>query len=343
MMYDELMSTPEECTRNIISILRGNRVPFIQGSPGIGKSDIVKGVADHYNLKVIDIRLSQVEPTELLGYPFLDGNKCDYKPLKYFPLEGDPVPNGYNGWLLFFDELNSASRDVQAAAYRVLLDREIGNNKLNSNCYVVAAGNLSTDKAIVNKLSSALQSRLIHLFVQPNVDSWLEWAYKNDIDYRIVAFLNQRKDLLWKFDPSSQDVTYPCPRTWHMMSDVIKGIGDLTDLGKVMRGTIGQGTAIEFKTYTELAKDLPTIKEVLTNPASAKLPVNTGGKYYMTALLAVHMDKDNWQSVLTYAHRLSAEFLTVLFKMSLKGAHGAELKKCSGLIQEARSYVAEYL
>jgi Protein of unknown function (DUF815). len=46
-------------------------VPFIQGSPGIGKSDIVKQVANKYKLKLIDIRLSQCDPTDLCGLPNL--------------------------------------------------------------------------------------------------------------------------------------------------------------------------------------------------------------------------------------------------------------------------------
>ena len=342
-MYEELVSNTEETVNNIIAVLKGFRVPFIQGSPGIGKSDIVKKVADSYNLEVIDIRLSQVEPTELLGYPFLDGDKCDYKPLKYFPLDTDKVPNKKNGWLLFFDELNSASRDVQAAAYRIILDREIGNNKLNPNCYIVAAGNLSTDKAIVNKLSSALQSRLVHLFVEPRTDDWLEWAYSNGIDYRVVAFLSQRKDLLWKFDSNNQDVTYPCPRTWHMLSDIIKGTENLDSLVKVMKGTIGQGPAIEFKTFTELSKGLPTIQQVISHPMSADLPNTTGAKYYMIALVASNMNKDNYKNLMIYAHRLSAEFLAILFRMAMRGPHGSELRKCPDLLMEAKNYVAEFM
>lgn len=340
-MYEQLMSNTDEAVKNIIAIMKGKRVPFLQGSPGIGKSDIVKAVANFYKLKVIDIRLSQVEPTELLGFPFLDGSKCDYKPLKYFPLQGEPVPQGYNGWLLFFDELNSAGRDVQAAAYRILLDREVGNNVLNDNCYMVAAGNLSTDKAIVNKLSSALQSRLIHLFIEPDIDQWMNWAYKNEIDYRIIGFLQQRKDLLWKFDTNSTDVTYPCPRTWHMLSDIIKDTSNLDGLFKVMAGTVGQGPAIEFNAFQQLGAKLPKFEEIIKDPTGTRVPQTTGECYYMTALLAHRMDKNNWQPIITYSKGLPPELLTVLFRMALTGPKANELRLCSGVCIEAGKYVAE--
>lgn len=343
MNYEELVASTEESIENIISVLAGGRVPFLQGSPGIGKSDIIKEVANHYNLEIIDIRLSQVEPTELLGFPFVDGDRCNYKPLKYFPLQGDTPPKGKVGWLVFFDELNSASRDTQAAAYRILLDREIGTNKLSDKCYLVAAGNLSTDKAIVNKLSSALQSRLVHLFVKPCVENWLDWAAKQDIDYRVLGFLNQRKDLFWKFDPNSQDVTYPCPRTWHMLSDIIKNRDNLNNLLKVLCGTVGQGPAIEFKAFSDLAGNLPTLEQVLRDPINCPVPGSSGESYYMVALLAHNMSKDNWQSIIDYAKRMtSKELLVVLFRLALKGKNAKDLLACAGLIKEAGNYVKQF-
>jgi len=46
-------------------VLKAGLVPMMVGSPGIGKSDIVKTVAKENNLKVIDVRLSQCDPTDL--------------------------------------------------------------------------------------------------------------------------------------------------------------------------------------------------------------------------------------------------------------------------------------
>lgn len=45
--------------------LRAQIVPYIVGSPGIGKSAIVKQIAKASKLKLIDVRLSQCDPTDL--------------------------------------------------------------------------------------------------------------------------------------------------------------------------------------------------------------------------------------------------------------------------------------
>lgn len=47
---------------------------MVWGPPGIGKSQIVAQVAAQHHVPVIDIRLSQMEPTDLRGIPFRDGD-----------------------------------------------------------------------------------------------------------------------------------------------------------------------------------------------------------------------------------------------------------------------------
>lgn len=100
----------------IARCIRANLVAMLEGSPGIGKSGIVHGIAKQYNLKVIDLRLSQCDPTDLLGFPQVEDGRSKYVPMETFPIEGDAIPEGYSGWLLFLDEFTSAPRGVQAAA-----------------------------------------------------------------------------------------------------------------------------------------------------------------------------------------------------------------------------------
>lgn len=100
----------------LTQFIKAKLVPMLVGSPGSGKSQIVHQIAKEYNLKVIDLRLSQCDPTDCMGFPQISDGKADYVPMKTFPIEGDVIPKGYSGWLLFLDEFNSASPAVQAAA-----------------------------------------------------------------------------------------------------------------------------------------------------------------------------------------------------------------------------------
>ena len=109
------VKTPQAISM-ITKYIKAGLVPMLVGSPGCGKSQIIHQIAQFYNLKLIDLRLSQCDPCDLLGFPSIVGNKAGYKPMDTFPIEGDPIPEGYSGWLLFFDEFNAAPRSVQAAA-----------------------------------------------------------------------------------------------------------------------------------------------------------------------------------------------------------------------------------
>lgn len=93
----------------------------------------------------------------------------------------------------------------------------VGQYKLHPKCFVVAAGNLSTDKAIVNNLSTAMQSRLVHIEMVTNFDDWFkDVALKFNYDERIIAFLHMNTNKLLDFDPDHQDKTFCCPRKYHI-------------------------------------------------------------------------------------------------------------------------------
>jgi len=47
----------DEAVKHITLCFQSNLVPMLKGSPGIGKSDIFRQIAEKYKLKLIDIRL----------------------------------------------------------------------------------------------------------------------------------------------------------------------------------------------------------------------------------------------------------------------------------------------
>jgi len=127
--------TAKQAMTLVKDVLKARLVPMIHSAPGMGKSAIMKQIAESLNLKVIDVRLSTYDPVDLNGFPVKreDGKKASYIPMDTFPLESDPLPltgrkipdpqdpskqinETYRGWLLFFDELTTASPAIQAAA-----------------------------------------------------------------------------------------------------------------------------------------------------------------------------------------------------------------------------------
>jgi len=308
--------TPSQIKPLIVKTIKQNLVPYIQASPGVGKSDIVRSIAEEYNLKLIDIRLSQCEPQDLQGLIAYteDKSKFKYVPLDLFPIEESP--KGYKGTLIFFDEFSSASLSTQAAAYRVVLDKEVGQYKLAPNTFIICAGNLITDRAIVNRLSTAMQSRLIHLELEVSTQEWLKWAMLNNIDPRIIAYINFKPNALQVFKPDHTDTTFPCPRTYHFLSLLIKDEPINIKTLPLIVGSIGESEGRQFKTFVEIFDELPTIEEIISDPINSKLSSKPAVMYAIGSLISYHITNNNAEQLFKYVDRMPLEFQIILLRQA---------------------------
>jgi len=61
---------PSECSAAIRAMIPTQRAIFMWGPPGISKSDTLRGVAASEGMGFVDVRLSQMDPTDLRGIPF---------------------------------------------------------------------------------------------------------------------------------------------------------------------------------------------------------------------------------------------------------------------------------
>jgi len=302
---------------NLIDCLKARLVPMLVGPPGVGKSAIVNDIANEYRLKLIDVRLSQADPTDMLGLPAKDEEtgKGIYLPMATFPLEDEDIPKGYDGWLLFLDEFNSAPMAVQAAAYKLTLDRLVGQEKLHENVVIMCAGNLATDNAIVNRLSTAMQSRLVHLEMHVDHEEWLDWAATRQLDHRITSYIRFKPTNLHNFDPNHNDKTFACPRTWEFLDRLIK---NKKELGKeelpLLAGTVSEGVAREFVGYTKVYKDLPTIKQIVNAPATINVPEEPSTLFALSGSLAAHFEEDIAEPLVKFISRMPPEFSIITLK-----------------------------
>ena len=232
-----------------------------------------------------------------------------------FPLENTTLPKGKKGFMVFLDEFNSASQAVQAASYKLILDRMVGMHKLHPKTLVIGAGNLASNGAIVNRLGTAMQSRLVHLELMVDPKLWLEWAVKNGIDHRITSYIESVPLNLHKFNSKHTDLTFACPRTWHFTSEMIKNNqGDLQDQIPLIAGTISESVAMEFVTYLKLYTHLPTFNEIKLDPRRISIDKDPAMLYAVAHMIAANMNIKNLSAVMPYIERLPPEFGMVTLK-----------------------------
>ena len=303
----------------LTQFIKAKLVPLLVGSPGMGKSQIYQQIANDYNLLLIDVRLSTCDVTDLCGFPQIIGSKAGYVPMNTFPIEGDPLPNGYSGWLLLFDELTSAVPALQAASYKIILDRMVGTHRLHKNVAICAAGNLETDGAVVEPMSTALQSRMVHLELVVNAEDWLNWATEKGIDHRITSYIKFKPGQLYTFKADHTDKTYACPRTWEFTNRIIKTVDeDDKHLLPMLAGTLGEGVAREFMVFMKIYESLPTIDKIIASPSTIPVSDEPSILFALTGSISHHAKVENLDALMQFVVRLPVEFQVVCMRETVR-------------------------
>ncbi len=246
---------------------------MIWGPPGIGKSSIVAQMAAAHGLEFIDLRLSQLAPTDLRGLPVAAEGISRWLPPEFLPRSGRGV--------LFLDELNLAPPTMQGMAQQLILDRRVGSYIVPEGWFIWAAGNRKEDRASVFDMPAPLANRFLHLEVEPHWESFKAHAIAAGMHEQIIAFLAFRPDLLHKLD--AQRPAWPSPRSWEMASRLHQSGLDLAPV-------IGLPVASEFVSYIELYRSLPELEPILAGEEKAEkiaFPAEPSARYAATIGLTV--------------------------------------------------------
>lgn len=296
---------------------------MLWGPPGVGKSQAVRQIAKQIKentkkeVHITDVRLLLFNPIDLRGIPTANADKTFAVWLKPQIFQMDSSDELVN--ILFLDEISAAPQSVQAAAYQITLDRVVGEHKLPDNCIVIAAGNRTTDKSVAFKMPKALANRLMHIEVEGSFKSWKEWAISSGINDKVIGFLSFRQNYLMGFDSSSDDLAFPTPRAWEMVSNLLNGISDDIDyMYSLVSGIVGSGVAVEFRTWARVYKDLPSIEEIFDGKMP-QVPQNTDAMYALTASMTCYArdHKDDIGRIansIRFADKMPPDFGAVLLK-----------------------------
>lgn len=289
--------------QEFLSTDKGHHTPvMLWGAPGIGKSQIVAQIAAKHQVPIIDIRLSQMEPSDLRGIPFRVDNIVEWAIPALLPCE---KKHGVSG-ILFLDEITSAPPSVSAAAYQLILDRRLGEYQVPEGWAIFAAGNRQGDRGVTYAMPAPLANRFSHFEVSVYLDDWVAWAYHNHIDERIIGFLRFRPELLFDFDPAHNPVAFPSPRSWEFSHRALQKFIDYPDLLlDSLQACVGDAAGIELHTFIMNLENMPDL-DAITRGEHVTPPHDTDLQYAVAAALvgrAIRV-KDKPESTQIFGHIL---------------------------------------
>lgn len=316
--------------REFLSTAEGHHTPvMLWGPPGVGKSQMVGQIASGHGAPIIDIRLSQMEPSDLRGIPFRVEDLVEWAVPAILP---DAARHGPRG-ILFLDEITSAPPAVSAAAYQLILDRRLGEYRVPEQWAIFAAGNRQGDRGVTYTMPAPLANRFSHFEVDTHLDDWVAWAYANDIDDRVIAFLRFRPELLFDFDPAHNPVAFPTPRSWEFAH---RGLRKFEDHPQLLQGTlqacVGPAAGIELHAFVNSLDQMPDLDAILAGEA-VPVPSEIDLQYAVAAALvgrAIRASGDDDAqrvigNILIYAGRLPQREMGVMLISDLHRAIGNDL------------------
>jgi hypothetical protein len=323
---------PSELGNAMAICFQAGRAPMVHGDPGIGKSQIAQQTADlmfaeKYGYRVEngqlfqpvdqfkkkpvwepvysnferpwfkDVRAALLDAVDVRGLPTVNDGKV------LWAIPGF-LPTDERGGVFFLDEINRGTEMVANALFSLILDRQVGEYKMPASWIPAAAVNDKDTGA--RKMSSALQSRFVHLDARTDLEDVCKFAIQHNWEPAVVAFLRFRPGDLHNYVPTAR--VSPNPRAWEFVSQIVAQDPPASVLFPLISGAVGEGAAVEFVGFLKLFKELPSIDAILLDPKRAQLVTSPQAMYAVSAALARRASDKTFGRIVEYLDRLPIEF-----------------------------------
>jgi len=295
---------------------------LLQGEPGIGKSSILKSIADDlgYDHAYIDV------PNMDLGDIAMPVIDHDTKTTRYYPNarfkvhEDKPV-------VIMLDEFTKGADPVKNMLHPMLekANPRLGDISLNEKNIVFLTGNLTTD-GVGDSLKAHSRNRLVPVTIsKPTAEEWLEWAIPNGVEAEVCAWVHQYPHALasyvdagqgdnpYIYNPRKQQAAFVSPRSLATASNIVRARKELDQdtVIAALSGAVGEAAARDMQAYIEFADQLPTWESTVKDPKHTKIPTSPGACAIVVFGAISRVEKDTITPFMEYLERFDAEWQAV--------------------------------
>jgi len=320
-----------------------------QGEPGIGKSSMLKVLAQQYP----DYEIAYIDCTLLdlgdFALPYTvqvrnglisDGALVDegMKVTKFAPNARFKMHTG-KPVIVMLDEIGKAMKAVKNVLLTLMLEQRIGDHYLPEGSIVFGTTNLLSD-GVGDMLEAHARNRVCLTTVRkPDADEWIEWAISSNIAPEVIAWVKQFPHALASYtDASQKDNPYifnptragmgavVTPRSLEKASHIAKRRSELGDSLTIsmLTGTIGESASRDMQAFFTVVDKLPTWDAIMASPSTTKMPTDTVAKCILVFSAITRVEKDSLPKWMTYLQRMDMEwqalFATSVMKSQAKQA-----------------------
>lgn len=303
--------SPKELMSAMKFALPINQSMLIKSRPGVGKSDITEQVTAELGYKFLLTHPAVSDPTDYKGMPFIKdgvGHFVPFNELKKLVEATEPT-------VLLIDDVGQASPAVQAALMQLILARRVNEQRISDQVRFVACTNRQSDKSGVTGMFHSLKTRFAYIVeLEPTAEDWIAWAIANNQPAEMISYVrwmeHEDSSVIKEYIASKEIEGSACPRT---LAGLGKGINEgLLSLPEKVKmqmviGAIGEVRGRQFLGFLEVFNQLPSIDEIIKNPAKAAMPDELSAKYAVISLMMKKVLKINVGKFITYVNRFDKE------------------------------------
>ena len=215
---------------NFLIPVEAQRPVFLMGPPGIGKTAIMKQIADELGVGLVSYSMTHHTRQSTLGLPKIvhktygdqEYDVSEYTMSEIFSSVYDLMEDsGVRRGILFLDEINCVSETLTPTMLQFLQCKTFGRHQMPEGWIVVTAGNPPEYNRSAREFDIVTWDRLKRIDIEPDYPAWKEYALRRGTHASILTYLDAKKQNFYQIENTVDGKQFVTARGWCDLSDMI--------------------------------------------------------------------------------------------------------------------------
>ena len=240
---------------------RRARPVCLMGPAGIGKTEVVRQVAEEQGLAFLSYSVTHHTRQSAIGLPRLSECEVDGRTVPITEYTMSEIiaevyrvmrESGKKEGILFLDEFNCASETLRPIMLQLLQSKTFGPHAIPEGWMLVLAGNPSEYNVSARALDAVTADRLRMLWLQPDYNAWRAYMVSRGVHPVVLSYLDDHRRQFYVFEKGKDGEALVTARGWEDLSVMLRMMEEFgypVDLPFVAQYIQSAQVAREFISY----------------------------------------------------------------------------------------------